>query len=78
MKTRKIIVAIATVLVLATVAFSLAASRASSPAAGEREVRLYGAGCPRSFTDFSDQKWCLADVSSSDEEIQFCSYNDCQ
>jgi len=40
-------------------------------------IQLFGAGCPRAFTDFTGQRWCLFDVSPDSGEINTCSYNDC-
>jgi hypothetical protein len=77
MKAKKIIVAIAAALVVATATLSLGASRSSESAAREGEVRLFGAGCPKTFTDFTNQRWCLNDVSPDEGAIQTCSYNDC-
>jgi hypothetical protein len=38
-------------------------------------VRLYGAGCPRVFTDFTGQRWCLVEIAPGEGEINICSYN---
>jgi len=46
-----------------------------APAAGQ--VKLFGAGCPKAFTDFSGKSWCLFDVSPDNGSINTCSYNNC-
>ena len=45
---------------------------------GDRDtIQLFGAGCPRAFTDFTGQRWCLFDVSPDSGAINTCSYNNC-
>jgi hypothetical protein len=46
-------------------------------AADGKKVDLFGAGCPKAFTDFTNQKWCLFDVSPDNGSINTCSYNNC-
>lgn len=41
------------------------------------EIKLFGAGCPRAFTDFTGQRWCLFEVSPDSGAINTCSYNNC-
>ena len=118
MDTKKIIIAIATVVVLTSATFSIGAGRASASADEDKtgvrlydpidsctgvtedgdtfrdcpirafalpgavssdgaQVDLFGAGCPKAFTDFSGQSWCLYDVSPDNGVIQTCSYNNC-
>ena len=117
METKKIIITLVTMLVLAAATFSIGAKLASAEdngktgirlydpidscsgttedgdtfrdcpigafaapgqaRAGDRMVQLFGAGCPKAFTDFTNQKWCLYDVSPDNGEINTCSYNNC-
>jgi len=118
MDTKKTIIAIVTMLVLAAATFSIGAGYASADAdddktgirlydpidscsgytedgdtfrdcpigafaapgpvsAGGKTVELFGAGCPKAFTDFTNQKWCLFDVSPDNGSINTCSYNNC-
>jgi hypothetical protein len=49
----------------------------ASPSSSSGEIKLYGAGCPRAFTDFTGQRWCLFDVSPDEGAINTCSYNNC-
>jgi hypothetical protein len=117
MDTKKIIIALVTMLVLAAATFSIGAKIASADDNGRTGIRLYdpidsctgysedgdtfrdcpikafavpgaiaadgkkvdlfGAGCPKAFTDFTNQKWCLFDVSPDNGSINTCSYNNC-
>jgi hypothetical protein len=45
--------------------------------ADDGTIQLFGAGCPRAFTDFTGQRWCLFDVSPDSGAINTCSYNNC-
>lgn len=49
----------------------------AAPAGATEEIQLFGAGCPRAFTDFTGQRWCLFDVSPDKGAINMCSYNNC-
>jgi len=114
MNTKKTIIAVATMLVLAVSTFSIGAGYASADedrtgvrlydpidsctgytedsdafrdcpigafavpgTAAAGEVKLFGAGCPKAFTDFSGHNWCLFDVSPDNGSISTCSYNNC-
>lgn len=52
----------------------------AAPAENKKDdgtIQLFGAGCPRAFTDFTGQRWCLFDVSPDSGAINTCSYNNC-